>query len=323
VSAKEQLLDRRQGLVTAITSTGTSASLTRLLDEVDSALERVEAGTYGICEVCKDPIEEDRLCVDPIIRYCLDHLTDRQQRALEHDLETAVRVQTAMLPKRDVSFAGWEVHYRYEPAGPVSGDYIDLVSGGRDSTDLFFVIGDVSGKGVSASILMGHLHAMFRTLVDMEMGVQDLMRRANQVFCESTLTSQYATLVCGRATATGEVELCNAGHCTPLLLRGDEVRRLETTALPLGMFCDTSYNTERVTLHAGDTLVLYTDGLSEASGDSGSEYGLERLSRLLSENRELPVDDLAGACLDDVAELVGEAPRNDDLTLILMRRAQS
>jgi sigma-B regulation protein RsbU (phosphoserine phosphatase) len=127
---RDQLLDRRQRLETALVSSRGSESLLQLLDEVDSALERMKAGTYGICETCHDTIEEDRLITDPLIRYCLDHLTPSQRRALEQDLELASQLQRGLLPNQNPAFAGWEVcsHYqplcRVEPGGRVFRTFI-------------------------------------------------------------------------------------------------------------------------------------------------------------------------------------------------------
>jgi len=110
-----QLLERRQRLETALDGSGGSESLVQLLDEVDSALERMKAGTYGVCETCHDTIEKDRLITDPLIRYCLDHLTPSQRRALEQDLELASQLQRGLLPRQHSAFAGWEFCYHYQP----------------------------------------------------------------------------------------------------------------------------------------------------------------------------------------------------------------
>jgi sigma-B regulation protein RsbU (phosphoserine phosphatase) len=104
-----QLLERRQKLEAAIFSSRGSESLLQLLNEVDSALDRMKAGTYGICETCHDPIEKDRLITDPLIRYCLDHLTTSQRRALEEDLQLASQLQRGLLPNQNLAFAGWEM----------------------------------------------------------------------------------------------------------------------------------------------------------------------------------------------------------------------
>jgi sigma-B regulation protein RsbU (phosphoserine phosphatase) len=178
----QRLLDRRQRLQTAISEFKETTHLVRLLEEVDSALQRMDKGSYGLCEVCHEPIEEERLMADPLMRNCLDHLTSDQQRALEQDLDLASRIQTQLLPHKSLRFDGWEAYYHYEPAGPVSGDYCDLVSSETERGDIFFLLGDVSGKGVAASILMAHLHAMFRSLIAVGLSANQLVERANRIF---------------------------------------------------------------------------------------------------------------------------------------------
>src|SRR4029453_19192206 len=99
-----------------------------------------------------------------------------------------------------------------------------------------------SGKGVAASMLMAHLHAMFRTLISINLPLEQMVERASRVFCESTLPTQYATLVYGRATTKGEVQICNAGHLPPLLFQQGAVRRIDATGLPVGVFCSESFS---------------------------------------------------------------------------------
>ncbi len=316
-----QLEERRQRLDTAITNSPENASLVHLLQEVDSALERMEKGTYGLCETCHDSIEKDRLIADPLVRYCLDHLTAAQQRALEEDLELASRIQRALLPQQNLHAGDWHVHYHYEPAGPVSGDYCDLILSDAGAGDLLFLLGDVSGKGVAASMLMSHLHAMFRSLASVGLPLGQLVGLANRVFCESTMAGQFATLVCGRAGRAGEVEICNAGHCPTLLVRNAEVASLEATGLPLGMFCDGEYAVKKIKLAPGDTLFLYTDGLSEARNPASVEYGVGRLVKFVREQQALAPPALTAACLEDLRAFASGTAKTDDLTLMVLRRA--
>src|SRR5512139_3218826 len=125
--ARDQLIDRR-GRVEAAMSRGANVpQLEHLLHEIDEALDRFATGTYGHCETCGDPIEADRLTVDPLLRFCLDHLTPRQARALEQDLQLASRVQLNLLPPTELAVDGWQTAYHYEALGTVSGDYVDLV----------------------------------------------------------------------------------------------------------------------------------------------------------------------------------------------------
>ena len=115
--------------------------LQQLLQEIDEALERFAKGSYGFCETCGDPIEVERLEVDPLIRFCLDHLTPHQARALEQDLQLASRVQLNLLPPTNLALDGWQTAYHYEPLSTVSGDYVDIVRPSTTREDCFFSSG--------------------------------------------------------------------------------------------------------------------------------------------------------------------------------------
>ncbi len=318
---RAQLVDRRRRLETAAQRMD-GMYLSDLLREVDSALERMDSGTYGRCETCHDPIEPERLLADPLVRFCLDHLTSEQQRALEEDLGMAARIQSGLLPKQNLTCGPWEVYYHYEAAGLVSGDYCDLVTPDADSGAVFFLLGDVSGKGVAASMLMANLHAIFRSLIAVGLPVSQLIERANRIFCESTMTQHFATLVCGKLTPAGAVEICNAGHCQPVLVRRSGVSAIESSGLPLGVFSNSEYRAETTHLEPGDTLFLYTDGLSEAVDQSGTEYGFARLCKFLDRCGGIAPGGLVGACLEDISSFRLGAPKNDDLTVMAIRRVQ-
>ncbi len=319
---RDELRERRGKLEAAIATSGVEAArLEHLLEEVDEALGRLDGGTYGLCDVCHDPIEIERLMGDPLIRTCLDHLTGDERRALEQDLDLASRVQSRLLPRQDLSHAGWQAAYHYDPAGPVSGDYCDLVTSERDSDGLFFLLGDVSGKGVAASMLMTGLRAMVRTLIGPDLPVSALVERVNHLFCESIAASHFATLVCGRASSSGRVEICNAGHPPPLVARGGTIESLAATGLPVGLFCASPYAATEVRLGPGDLLLLYTDGVSEARDRSGAEYGTERLTRVLRDQHARSPRDLLRACLDDLAAFRGGAPKADDMSLMVLKRS--
>jgi phosphoserine phosphatase RsbU/P len=315
---REQLLERRRRLERAVAG-GRGDDVMRLVQEVDAALGRLETGAFGLCETCHDPIEADRLLADPLTRFCLDHLTAREQRALEQDLDLASRIQRELLPKTDTRLDGWEVAYHYQPAGPVSGDYCDLIRG-REG-EVYFAVGDVAGKGVAAAMLMSHLSAMLRTLISVGLPLATLMERASRVFCESTLPSHYATLVCGCASPSGEVEFCNAGHPPPLVIRENGITPVEATGLPIGMFSSEQFASRLLRLEPGEAVLLYSDGLIEAQGSAGIEYGIDRLSALAASAARTVPDDLVGACVQDVTRFRGTRPVTDDLTVMAIRRA--
>jgi len=312
------LLARRARLERVLTRAPADAQLRQLLDEVDSALARLDDGSYGICETCHEPIETDRILADPLVRFCLDHLTPRQQRALEEDLEVAWGIQRGLLPQQGLRAAGWETAYHYEGLGIVSGDYCDLFA---SEHGLHFVVGDVSGKGVSAALLMAHLHATCRVLIPQQLPLDQVVGRASRMFSESTLPTQFATLVCGLAAPGGEVEFSIAGHSPVLILRETQVEWIEATGLPLGMFSDEKFSVHRTSLRSGDSIVLYTDGLHEALDPKGAEYGIERLAELLRPARPLPPRGIIAKCLADLEAFRAGAPRMDDLTILVLRRA--
>jgi len=317
---QSQLLERRQRLEAAVTHAPQDAALVHLLGQVDAALTRFEKGTYGICETCHEPIEENRLRADPLIRYCLDHLPAAQKRALEQDLELAAKIQRGLLPPQGMRWAGWEMNYHYEPAGPVSGDYCDLIPGAEEGSAPLFVLADVSGKGVAASMLMTQLHAMFRSLMGMGLPFGKVVEQANRLFSENTPAGQYATLVCGAAGPDGTVELFGAGHCPALVAGRNGVQQVESLGMPLGVFSTLACACRTIHPEVGDTLFLFTDGASEMCNVAQDEYGIERLTQVVGENRSLGPQALIEACLADLRRFAGGAPRRDDLSLMVLRR---
>jgi sigma-B regulation protein RsbU (phosphoserine phosphatase) len=321
---REQLEKRRNELKSAISSPAPAmpvAPLLDLLSEVDSAMQRMEQGTYGICEVCHDPVEKDRLLADPLTRLCIDHLTHEEQRALERDVELASSIQRGLLPQSDVRFRDWQIHYLYNPAGIVSGDYCDVILPATNDGKLFFLVGDVAGKGIGASLLMTHLHAMFRSLSGGGHDLEKLLEIANSVFCESTTASQYATLICGRAGRSGELEIVNAGHLPALVITKEGVEQFGSTGLPLGLFKTSSYTVTHVRLEPGDSLLLYTDGISETRSPTDKEYGSEGLARVAGERYGWPPHEIAAACIQDVKNYSANARQTDDQTLMVVHRA--
>jgi phosphoserine phosphatase RsbU/P len=312
-----QLEDRKRRLEEAITLAPQNGSLAGLLRDVDSALERMDQGSYGLCETCHEPVEQDRLLADPLVRYCLDHLTQSQRAALQRDLDLASDVQRNLLPKANLRAGCWDTCYHYEPLGPVSGDYCDLIP---TDGQLFFALGDVSGKGVAASMLMTQLHALFRSLTSMGLPLGQIVTHANRVFCESAMAGQYATLVCGQAKPDGEVEIHNAGHLPAIVAGQGGVLRLESTGLPLGMFREVEFSTTRLHMDVGDTLFLYTDGLSEASSDGDAEYGVDRVAQLVRQQGGRKPGELISACVADLNAFADARLHFDDVTLLAIQR---
>jgi sigma-B regulation protein RsbU (phosphoserine phosphatase) len=314
---RKQLVSRRQSLAAAPPAAHTR-ELEQLVEEIDAALERMTSGTFGLCETCHDPIEEDTLVRDPLCRNCIDHLSATERRALERDLDLAFQVQRGLLPPVTLAIDGWDMAYAYEPAGPVSGDYFDVIP--LDKGAGLFMLGDVAGKGVAASMLMAQLHAIFRSFATVTRSVTDLVSKANCVFSQGNLDSRFATLAAGYFDSAGNVEMCNGGHCLPLHVSPAGVSGISSTGLPLGVLVNGEYPSRRVQLANCDWLVLYSDGVSEAFNPSREQYSVDRLAGLLGHHRARTAKELVGLIREDVERFRAGAPKSDDLTIMVLRR---
>jgi sigma-B regulation protein RsbU (phosphoserine phosphatase) len=315
----ERLVARRDHLA-SLTSARKERKWVDLIRRVDRAIGAIEVGTWGICAVCHDPLNAERLAQDPLLTVCLECLSELERRALERDLQAAGKVQRTLLPPPHLIQAGWEVAYHWEPRGVVSGDHVDLIPPARDGEPIHLLLGDVSGKGVAASLLQAHLHALFRALVPTGQPLPDLLKRANQLFAEATSTVSYATLAALRLGCAGRFALANAGHPRPLVADGRGVRPIEGGGLPLGLFGDAEYCERELTLAPGQTLLLYTDGWTEGAQDD-RPFGVGRAAASLRRGAGLPLPELLASCRADLETFLQGAPRQDDLTLVAVRRA--
>ncbi len=249
------------------------------------ALPAAASGDFGICTRCQEAISRPPLALGPLMKVCFECLTVEERRALEHDLTSAGRVQRALLPAPSIALLGWEVAYHWQPLGIVSGDHVDVLAPVRAGDPLHLLLGDVAGKGVAASLLQAHLHALFRALAPGDLSLCGLLGRANQLFNQATTAASYATLAALRLFVDGRVELANAGHPRPLLADARGVRPVEGADLPLGLLAGAAYQTRELSLPPGATLLLYTDGWTEATNADDEEYGIGRAGGELSPRR--------------------------------------
>lgn len=312
---RDGLMQRRQRLVDAA-SRSDERQIADLLAAVDDALSRFEDHSYGICNDCHAPIERDLLAGDPLVRVCLECLSHTARRALERDLEHAAAIQTRLLPPRDFAMGGWEGHYVYQPHGAVSGDFCDVIPDG-DAT--LVLVGDVSGKGVAAALLMSHLSAVFRGLVGSGSDLAGVMGRANRMFGAAIPPGSFATLVAARLGPAGAVEISNAGHVPPLYHNG-RVHRLPPDGVPLGLFCESVYTTQSLHLRRDERLVLATDGLVESTDPGHREYGVEALAAAVAAYPDAEPRKLASLLIDEVGRFRQGRPANDDTAVMVVRR---
>lgn len=279
-------------------------------------------GTCSLCVECRAEIEPGLPDLVPSVTVCFDCLSADERRALELDLEGAARVQRTFLPPRAVAHDGWEVSWLWEPHGTVSGDHVDLLVPASQDEPLHLLVGDVAGKGVAASLLQSHLHALFRALTSSDLPLSELLKKANRLFNQATASASYATLIAVRLTGDGYLEMANAGHPRPLVADRRGVRPVEGSGLPLGLFPEASFPEHRLELEPGEVALFYTDGLTEAERD-GEEYGIGRAAAALRRAASAAGPSLAGllaSCRADVEAFLDGTPRGDDLTLLAIRR---
>jgi len=237
--------------------------------------------------------------------------------AFDREMATAAQLQRMLLPPSPFTTNGWTAEHHFVPAGHVSGDFVDLVPF-RDR--VYFMLGDASGKGAAASLIMAQLHAMFRTLIPFELSIDDLMTRASGLLCSNSLPAQYATLVAGYLAADGQVVIANAGHPPPLAIVGTSHTDVRATGVPMGMFCESQFTAQRLTLAPGDSLIVYSDGWTEARNSAGEEYGADRLLQVATAAAYESVSHVMTAVIHDQAAFRAGCPNTDDVTVLAIRR---
>jgi serine phosphatase RsbU (regulator of sigma subunit)/predicted enzyme related to lactoylglutathione lyase len=241
------------------------------------------------------------------------------ERRAAQELEIAKQVQTRLFPQtlppmRTLEYAGVCIQAR-----EVGGDYYDFLSLGRER--LGFIIGDISGKGIAAALLMANLQANLRSqsAIALEQP-EEFLRSANQLFYENTAESCYATLVFAEYDdASGRLRYANCGHYPALLLRANQkLERLDSTATVLGLFREWDCTVKETHLQAGNTLALYTDGVIDAFNAAGEEFGEERLIESLWKNRELGSREMLDAIVGEVRRF-SPHEQHDDITMIVAK----
>ena len=235
----------------------------------------------------------------------------------EAELNIAREVQQALFPRQLPAGNGLEFSAVCLPSAGISGDYYDVLAlpDGR----LVFTIADISGKGVSAAILMANLQALLRALAPSAAEPSAVCRQLNEHLHQVTDAAKFATLFYAEWNSEERcLNYVNAGHNAPLLLGNGRCERLERGGMPLGMFPAAKFDTGRVCLKPGETLVLYSDGITEAATATGEEFGESRLEEVVKVNCGKPLAEIQAQVLQAVRKWSGPSPE-DDMTLMLVR----
>ncbi|HEV2305292.1 MAG TPA: SpoIIE family protein phosphatase [Candidatus Acidoferrales bacterium] len=242
----------------------------------------------------------------------------RAKARLDHEIEIASQIQRDLLPKTFPQMPHVAVTGSTLACHSVGGDCFDVValSGGRFG----FFVGDVAGKGVAASLLATLLLGVFYTTAALDIPLAEITKRVNQFLCERSSEDRYATLFYGVLDPAGNLEYINAGHVPPLVRRASgELLELPSSNFPVGMFQEAEFATERVSLSAGDYLVIYSDGVSEARNLRDDMFEQERLSSLMRSFSGENVEQLADAIRTGVRNFTGGAPQADDITMVIVQ----
>jgi sigma-B regulation protein RsbU (phosphoserine phosphatase) len=241
----------------------------------------------------------------------------RQLQAEAREREDVEAVQRGFLPKVIPQMAGYEISGAWSPARVVGGDYFDIHAFSENK--LALSIADVSGKGMSAALLMSNLQAALKATASEQVPPEELCAKVNRIICDNISPDRFITAFYGLLDgSSSRLVFTNAGHNAPILARQDgSCVRLGEGGVPLGLFPQWNYERGEVQLAPGDRLLLFTDGVTEVSGADGEEYGEERLVKVLLENRRLSAKELQERILAEVAEFSG-GRFEDDATLVVV-----
>ena len=242
------------------------------------------------------------------------------ERRATQELEIAKEVQARLFPQILPQMPALDYCGACYPARAVGGDYYDFLDLGAERLGL--VIGDISGKGIAAALLMSNLQANLRSqcAISLDQPAR-LLQAVNQLFCQNTPDGAFATLFFGDFhVPSGRLRYANCGHLPALVLRGSgDIERLHATCTILGVFKKWECEIGELKILPGDALALYTDGITEAFDEQGDEFGMERLAEALLRHRALPANTMLSSVVEEVRRFSNTREQHDDITLIVMK----
>ena len=251
----------------------------------------------------------------------------REHERLQSELEIAREVQARMFPREAPKLSSLEVLGVCRPAQVVSGDFYDYIQ--LSSTRMALAFGDVSGKGISAALVMATLHSIVRTQLallarsngEFALSTAELVARTNRRLHTDTSDEKFATLFfAGYDEREGILSYSNAGHLPPLLIRGGGIQQLEVTGMVVGLFPESTYESRQVELRPGDILVAFTDGLTEPENAYEEEFGEERFYEAVLRHADRPSSEMIAAVMQEVIDWTGESSLQDDMTMLVAKR---
>jgi len=247
----------------------------------------------------------------------IDAQSRRVSEHLDMELADAEEIQRALLPKALPAIAGLDIAVAWRPAEAVGGDFFDVLKFADHTAGI--CIADVAGKGMPAALLMSNAQALLKSLAAATISPHELCARVNSVVCENIVPNRFISCFYGLFDhQTQSLAYTNAGHYAPMLIRDGRCLRLGEGGPVLGVFPEQIYSTQTIPLCAGDCLVLFTDGVSEALDENGEQFGEDRLQELLLTNAHLSATELREKIITAVTEF-GNGSFYDDVTLLVLK----
>lgn len=244
-----------------------------------------------------------------------------EQKRIEHELEQARRIQKSALPEKSPALEGWDIAGTNTPCYTVGGDYYDFIL--RPDRKMAFALGDVSGKGIPAAMMMMVLRATVQDAAQQKASVSEIVAQTNRVMYHNSPEQSYVTFFLGDLEPdTGHLRYVNAGHIPPIWYRSasGKLERLEAGGTVLGLFDKMTYEEGYVSLEPGDVLVVFTDGISEAWGDNEEEFGEQRVAKVIEKHTALPANELIVTLQEEVDRHTKGNRPSDDCTLVIVKR---
>jgi sigma-B regulation protein RsbU (phosphoserine phosphatase) len=243
-----------------------------------------------------------------------------EKEKMEKELSLAAEIQTDFLPKATPEFKGFDVSGYMTPCYQVGGDYYDYMPIGSDR--LGITIADVSGKGVSASLLMASLRASLHSEVHLLYDMEKMTANLNDFIHKSSSINSFITFFfCELNMKSGKLKFINAGHNPPIVLdKKGNINRLESCGLCLGMFPDVEYKAQTVVLHPGDIILLFTDGITESRNKENKEFEEEKLVKFLKKKSKLPAPELIKEIQKEVETFTADTDQMDDQTVVVIKK---
>jgi sigma-B regulation protein RsbU (phosphoserine phosphatase) len=239
---------------------------------------------------------------------------------IDEELRTAYVIQRRLLPASLPVIEGYRFAASNRPAKSVSGDYYDVVT--RPDGRIYFVIADVSGKGITAALVMSSVAMAFNIFTRTDPTPADLLRELNATLAPRTAPTKFVTLVAGVLDPSrGAIEFANAGHVPPLVICASGVNALRSTDLVVGLFLNAEYHNQTISLMPGDSLVLFTDGVTEAENAEEVQLGSATIVEMLKPLHAADPSRIIAAIDTHVREHIGDTPAGDDVTMLVLTRS--